>query len=149
MIHKSFSKTDLIEVISVFNIDIYNANNLSKLQLSLLLYNKIQDLESIRPDTELFMVNTKEELLELLHNKNPEKILSVKEKVKIMRFCKQVILYCNNNFDLSLTSLNTKEELYLPYCYVKKECLTLLTTDIATNKEAMGFKDKEDHLIKV
>tara|TARA_R110000765_G_scaffold73161_1_gene142985 strand:- start:958 stop:1506 length:549 start_codon:yes stop_codon:yes gene_type:complete len=113
MIHKSFSKTDLIEVISVFNIDIYNANNLSKLQLSLLLYNKIQDLESIRPDTELFMVNTKEELLELLHNKNPEKILSVKEKVKIMRFCKQVILYCNNNFDLSLTSLNTKEELYL------------------------------------
>ena len=30
-----------------------------------------------------------------------------------MRFCKQVILYCNNNFDLSLTSLNTKEELYL------------------------------------
>ena len=74
MIHKSFSKTDLIEVISVFNIDIYNANNLSKLQLSLLLYNKIQDLESIRPDTELFMVNTKEELLELLHNKNPEKI---------------------------------------------------------------------------
>ena len=69
MIHKSFSKTDLIEVISVFNIDIYNANNLSKLQLSLLLYNKIQDLESLRPDTELFMVNTKEELLELLHNK--------------------------------------------------------------------------------
>tara|TARA_R110002074_G_scaffold108307_4_gene233739 strand:+ start:429 stop:902 length:474 start_codon:yes stop_codon:yes gene_type:complete len=42
-----------------------------------------------------------------------------------------------------------EKELYLPYCYVKKECLTLITTDIATNKEAMGFKEREDYLIKV
>jgi hypothetical protein len=77
MIHKSFSKTDLLEIISVFNIDIDNANNLSKLQLSISIYNAIQDMDSIRPDTELFMVNTKEELLKLLNNKNPEKMLSV------------------------------------------------------------------------
>ena len=113
MIHKSFSKTDLLEIISVFNIDIDNANNLSKLQLSISIYNAIQDMDTIRPDTDLFMVTTKEELLDLLNNKNPEKMLSVKDKNKVMRFCKQVILYCNNNFDISYTTINTREELYL------------------------------------
>ena len=67
MIHKSFSKTDLLEIISVFNIDIDNANNLSKLQLSISIYNSIQDMDTIRPDTDLFMVTTKEELLDLLN----------------------------------------------------------------------------------
>ena len=162
MIHKSFSKTDLLEIISVFNIHIDNANNLSKLQLSISIYNAIQDMDSIRPDTDLFMVNTKEELLNLLNNKNPEKMLSVKDKNKVMRFCKQVILYCNNNFDISYTTINTKEELYLfveeisKYGYIPsvRRAIKLINRDsgltpILSNRAKRDLELKKNNKIKV
>ena len=56
MINKTFSKGDLLEIISTFGIDIPNANNLDKLRLSILLWSEIGNLSEIPEDNEIYMI---------------------------------------------------------------------------------------------
>ena len=51
---------------------------------------------------------------EYLQKPNPDKILSVKQKQKIMRFTKEVIVYCNNGFNLDYSIFNSYEEIHIP-----------------------------------
>ena len=44
-------------------------------------------------------------------NKNPNKLLSVKEKSKIMRFSKEVVVYCNNGYNVDMSVFNDFEEI--------------------------------------
>ena len=114
MINKSFSKGDMIDIIRHFNLDIPNFNVMDKLKLSLTLEAHINNLESIQGDTDIYNINTKEELLNYLMNQNPDKLLSVKEKTKLMNFCKEVIVYCNNEYNLDCSIFNTIEEIHIP-----------------------------------
>tara|TARA_R110001632_G_scaffold222759_1_gene354187 strand:- start:308 stop:784 length:477 start_codon:yes stop_codon:yes gene_type:complete len=42
---------------------------------------------------------------------------------------------------------HTEKEVYELYCFVKKEYLQLITTDISTKKDIMNYKDKEDYFL--
>ena len=42
---------------------------------------------------------------------------------------------------------HVEKEIYELYCFVKKEYLQLITSDISTKKDIMDFKDKEDYFL--
>ena len=90
MINKSFSKGDMLELISLFGLDIPNAKTMDKLKLSIILWSTVNNAEHIMEDNEIHMIKGKEDLLKYLTNQNPDKLLSVKERNKLMTFCKEV-----------------------------------------------------------
>ncbi len=103
MINKTFSKGDMIEVIRAYNIDIPNFATMDKATLSMKLWSELCDIETLPPETEIFNISNIEELKQYLMNKNPHKSLSVKNKNKLMRFCKEVIVYCNNGYNVDMS----------------------------------------------
>ncbi len=114
MINKSFSKGDMLDIIRQFNLDIPNSNNMDKLKLSITLWSYVNNLKDIEPDREIYLIENKAELLKYLSEHNPDKLLSVKEKGKLMNFCKEVIVYCNNGYNIECSSFNTIEEIHIP-----------------------------------
>ena len=113
MIDKTFSKGDLLEIISRFNIHVPGCNTLDKLRLSIMLWSEIDNLESIPEDNEIYMIRNIEELKTYLTKPNPDKLLTIKQKQKIMRFCKEVTVYCNNGYHLECSIFNNLEEIYI------------------------------------
>jgi len=114
MINKTFSKGDLLNIISKFGIDIPNANLMDKLRLSITLWSELHNIATIPPDNEEYMIENLEQLKEYLKKPNPDKLLSVKQKNKIMRFCKEVIVYCNNGYNVDCSIFNSIEEIHIP-----------------------------------
>ena len=114
MINKTFSKGDMLEIISTFGIDIPNANHMDKLRLSIALWSELGNLSEVPEDNEIYMIKNLSELKQYLQNSNPDKVLSVKQKQKIMRFCREVIVYCNNGFNLDYSIFNSYEEIHIP-----------------------------------
>ena len=114
MINKTFSKGDLLHIISKFGIDIPNANLMDKLRLSITLWSELHNIATIPPDNEEYMIENLEQLKEYLKKPNPDKLLSVKQKNKIMRFCKEVIVYCNNGYNVDCSIFNSIEEIHIP-----------------------------------
>tara|TARA_R110000744_G_scaffold13144_1_gene38515 strand:+ start:147 stop:695 length:549 start_codon:yes stop_codon:yes gene_type:complete len=114
MINKSFSKGDMLDIIRQFNLDIPNSNNMDKLKLSITLWSYVNNLKDIQPDTEIYLIESKEELIKYLAGHNPDKLLSVKDKTKLMNFCKEVIIYCNNGYNIECSSFNIIEEIHIP-----------------------------------
>ena len=114
MINKSFSKGDMLDIMHRFNIDIPNSYTFDKLKLSICLWSYINNAVDIIPDNEVYMINNKEELITYLSNHNPDKLLSVKDKNKLMSFCKEVIVYCTNGYVLDCSIFNSYEEIYIP-----------------------------------
>lgn len=113
MINKTFSKGDMIEIIRAFNIDIPNFNTMDKSTLSMKLWAELCSLEYIPPENELFNISDIEELKMYVMDKNPNKLLSIKDKNKIMKFCKEVIVYCNNGYNTDMSVFNDFTEIYL------------------------------------
>lgn len=111
MINKTFSKGDMIEVIRAFNIDIPNFSSMDKSTLSMKLWAELCSIDSIQPETEIFNISDIEELKLYMINKNPNKLLSVKEKNKLMKFCKEVIVYCNNGYNIDMSVFNDFTEI--------------------------------------
>ena len=140
MINKTFSKGDLLEIISTFGIDIPNANNLDKLRLSIMLWSELGNLSEIPEDNEIYMIKNLSELKAYLQKQNPDKILSVKQKQKIMRFCKEIIVYCNNGFNLDSSIFNSYEEIYIPTSDIS------IHGDIPSVRRAIGLLNKDPNL---
>ena len=113
MINKTFSKGDMIEIIRAFNIDLPNFNTMDKSTLSMKLWSELCSLEYVPPENELFHISDIEELKIFLTNKNPNKLLSIKERNKIMKFCKEVIVYCNNGYNVDMSIFNDFKEIEL------------------------------------
>jgi hypothetical protein len=114
MINKTFSKGDLLNIISKFGIDIPNAHTMDKLRISIALWSELHNITEIPPDNEVYMIENLEQLKEYLQKPNPDKILTVKQKNKIMRFCKEVIVYCNNGYNIDCSIFNSIEEIHIP-----------------------------------
>jgi len=111
MINKTYSKADMIDIIRNFNIDIPNFCSMDKPTLSMELWRELCSIESLTCDTDIYDINNIEELKTYLVNKNPDKLLSVKEKTKLMRFCKEVIVYCNGGYNIEYSIFNDFNEI--------------------------------------
>lgn len=113
MINKTFSKGDMIEIIRAFNIDLPNFNTMDKSTLSMKLWAELCSLEYVPAENDIFNISDIEELKSYLMDKNPNKLLSIKEKNKIMKFCKEVIVYCNNGYNTDMSVFNDFTEIEL------------------------------------
>tara|TARA_R110000803_G_scaffold210827_1_gene284021 strand:+ start:9441 stop:9989 length:549 start_codon:yes stop_codon:yes gene_type:complete len=111
MINKTFSKCDMCDIIRAFNIDIPNYTSMDKSMLSMKLWDELCCIESIEPEQEVYCISTIADLKEYLTHKNPSKVLTVKEKSKVMNFCKEVIVYCNNGYSIDMSIFTTYEEI--------------------------------------
>tara|TARA_R110002012_G_scaffold226501_1_gene398639 strand:- start:477 stop:1034 length:558 start_codon:yes stop_codon:yes gene_type:complete len=122
LIHKSFSKQDLIEIMNDFNIHIDNYTSHNKLNLVNLFLSYIEGEHDIDfKNTKLYKsIINKQQLLDYLQNQNPNKLLSVKEKNKVMQFCKEVIHYCNHGFVIENTIFSSFEEIVIQLNDVKQ-----------------------------
>lgn len=101
MIHSSHSRKDLLEVCDVFDIVIKNREDLNKNELSRMLWLKIQTMTEINPDNEYFFVNNLDELKHFLVNHNSNKLLSIKDKEKIVENARRIISYCVGGYNIT------------------------------------------------
>tara|TARA_R110000782_G_scaffold222882_1_gene309873 strand:- start:6550 stop:7101 length:552 start_codon:yes stop_codon:yes gene_type:complete len=108
-ISKTHSKKDLYDLIEEFKIPVYLSNP-TKSQL----INSLQDalageLYKISPNNK-FIIKDKKEFIKYLEDINPRKILSVKEKKKVIYDCKRLKQFCLNSYCIIGTEfINDKE----------------------------------------
>lgn len=112
MIHKTFSKRDLIDIMNDYNIHIPNYEVYNKTQLSILLHTYISNENDIDFENNfVYKPKNLHELMEFLKNKNPDKPLNIKDKNKVMRFCKEVIHLCKNGYVLAHSTFQSYDEI--------------------------------------
>ena len=111
MINKTYSKGDMIDIIRTFNIDIPNFAIMDKSTLSMKLWEELCSIDYLPCDNDIYNIKNIEELKIYLMQKNPNKTLSVKDKTKLMRFCKEVIVYCNNGYNVDFSIFNDFNEI--------------------------------------
>lgn len=119
LIHKSFSKTDLIDLINTLELKIVfshqdNKKDIQKKILDLLK----KPLCKIKPN--FYHIETKDGLMLYLQNQNPKKSLSIKEKNSVMMLCKHIIQYCKNHHDLEYTKYKDIKDLQDDMDFIKQ-----------------------------
>ncbi len=138
IIDKSFSKTDLIDLINDLNIPVVHSHQDNK--------KDIQDkfIKSLNQKLDIpenfYKIKTKDDLINYVRNKNPKKTLSIKEKQNVMKICKKIIQYCKSNYDLDTTDYKDYQELIDDMDYIKqfgdipsaRRCCKLMNQDIKT-----------------
>ena len=160
MIHKTFSKLDLKDIISDLNINIpyYDALNKYQLVQALNIYmNNDNEYDFI--NSGMFKNKNLEYLQLYLSLPNPNKLLSVKEKNNILKLCKEIIHYCNTGFCIENTIFISFEELLDNLDNIKqygdipsvRRCCKLIKGDIKVNKDfipLISYKVKKDLELK-
>ena len=118
IIDKSHSKTDLIDLINDLNLPIVHSHQDNKLDIQ----NKFKECMSKNLTIQdiFYKIKNKEDLISYLQNKNPKKILTIKEKQAVMLICKKIIQYCKSDFDLTITDYKDQKELIDDLDYIKQ-----------------------------
>tara|TARA_R110000803_G_scaffold43313_5_gene92501 strand:+ start:890 stop:1477 length:588 start_codon:yes stop_codon:yes gene_type:complete len=103
-INKSHSKSELVEIITHFRINVGDPTNYNKKELQEVLINKLILMkdEDINYCNKYFC-DSVEDIIKYLINYNVRKILSVREKETIMKITKRLNNYCKNDFQLEFT----------------------------------------------
>jgi hypothetical protein len=114
-IDKSHSKRDLKNIIDIFYFTLdkrfEDYEDLNKNELTKLLIDYINEIESIKPDYDILMIKTKYELIDYLEKPNQDKSLSIREKNQIMRYAKLVISFVKNGCLISSSSFKDERDL--------------------------------------
>ena len=118
IIHKSHSKTDLIDLINHLNLSIQFSHQDNKKNIHDKLYSFIKT--DFKIDNNFYNIEHKTDLINYLQHQNPKKILSIKEKNNVMLICKYIISYCKNNYDLSKTKYKNYQDLIDDMDFIKQ-----------------------------
>ena len=118
IIHKSHSKTDLIDLINHLNLKVVFSHQDNKKDIQLKLIECLKDTIIIKKN--FYNIETKDGLIQYLINKNSKKVLSIKEKNSVMMLCKHIIQYCKNNYDLEYTKYESINELQDDMDFIKQ-----------------------------
>ena len=118
IIHKSHSKTDLIDLINHLNLKVVFSHQDNKKDIQSKLIECLKNPLDIKKN--FYNIETKDGLIQFLQNKNSKKVLSIKEKNSVMMLCKHIIQYCKNNYDLEFTKYETINELQDDMDFIKQ-----------------------------
>lgn len=110
MIHKTFTKKDLLEFIEVYEMDIEDPKFLTKKELQIKLEDYLQ-LNDIPFSTE-FEFNSSGDLLTYLTNSKPNIDLNYKEKSEMITLAKMIIKYSRNGYSIALSNFESIDEIY-------------------------------------
>ena len=97
-IHKSHSKTDLIELKKTLDLPVINSHQDNKKSIQLKLLQVLG--KDLIFSSNCYNIHNTNELRAYLMNQNPKKNLNVKEKKDLMMICKKIIHYCMNGYCL-------------------------------------------------
>lgn len=111
MIDKSHSKKELIAIIQTFEIPVEDMFDLTKTQLQNNLMRELSNMKSLKPDYDEYCIETIEQLKEYLKNQNQLKVLSIKDKDRIMNLSKFIIHYCKNNYMIAPSHFTCIDEI--------------------------------------
>lgn len=135
IIHKSHSKTDLIDLINHLNLKIVFSHQDNKKDIQDKIVESLKG--SIKIEKNFYNIENKDGLIQYLINKNSKKILTIKEKNNVMMLCKHIIQYCKNNYDLEFTKYDNAKELQDDLDFIKqfgdipsvRRCCRLMNND--------------------
>lgn len=142
IIHKTFSKTDLTNLINDLNLPIVFSHQDCKGDIQEKLLKFLKNKKISIDENNYYNIKNKDDLLSYLINKNPKKILNMKEKSDVMQICKAIIQYCKNDFDLTTCKYTTIKDIEDDMDYIKqfgdvpsvRRCCRLLKQDIKMEK---------------
>tara|TARA_R110000823_G_scaffold314455_1_gene443656 strand:+ start:11941 stop:12504 length:564 start_codon:yes stop_codon:yes gene_type:complete len=136
LIHKSHSKTDLIELINLLELPIVFSHQDNKKDIQ----DKLNDLlnENFKIKDNYYNIENKTLLKTYLSEHNPKKILTTKEKNNVMNIAKYIIQYTKSNYCLENSKYNSYQEIQDDMDYIKqfgdipsvRRCCRLLNLDI-------------------
>ncbi len=118
MIHKTHSKTDLIELINTLDLPVINSHQDNKKSIQLKLLQVLG--KDLTFTDNVYKIHNTNELRAYLMNTNPKKSLNVKEKKDLMMICKKIIHYCLNGYCLYKSQYNTLQEIEDDMLYIKQ-----------------------------
>ena len=139
LIHKSHSKTDLIDLINHVNLKVVFSHQDNKRNIQDKLYELLETQFAIEKN--FYNIDNKDGLIQYLTNQNPKKTLTIKQKNDVMMICKHIIQYCKNNYEISHTKYDTMKDLQDDMDYIKqfgdipsvRRCCRLMNEDIKMN----------------
>jgi hypothetical protein len=139
MIHKTFTKKDLLEFIDIYEMDIEDPNSLSKKDLQSELETYLQGDYSLPFSTEYDFMST-EDLLLYLQSEKPNIDLNYREKGEMIALAKKIIHYTRNGYSIALTDFTDIDEIY------QKGILVANHGDIPTCRRAISELNKDQKI---
>jgi hypothetical protein len=138
MIHKSFTKKDIIDIIQAYDIPIDDPKQYSKNELSITLTEILvnEDYQiNFSPDYPEFFKN--EDLINYLSVPKSNEELNYKEKSEMIQKAKKLINYARNGYMLSFTDYLSHDLIYQDGIIVANHC------DIPTCRRAIDELNKD------
>lgn len=138
MIHKSFTKKDLLEIIHSYEIPIEDPKQHNKGELSMILTELLitEDFQiTYSHDYPDFFKN--EDLVEYLSLPKSNEELNYKDKTEMIQKGKKLINYARNGFMISFTDYLSHDQIYQDGILVSNHC------DIPTCRRAINELNKD------
>lgn len=120
LIHKTHSKKDLCNIIKTFKLNIDRPEQYKKKQLLTHLKKEISTIEEIEPELDVYMFYNLIDLKTYLHNCNPKKLLSIKDKNDVIMKCKAITHYCMNNYNIDQSTFTSIDDLQKTVNYIQQ-----------------------------
>jgi hypothetical protein len=118
LIHKSHSKTDIIDLINNLGLKVVFSHQDNKKDIQSKLLKILEQKIDIQEN--FYKIENRDGLIQYLSNVNPKKTLTIKEKNNVMMLCKHIIQYCKNNYDLGYTKYENIKELQDDMDFIKQ-----------------------------
>jgi hypothetical protein len=140
MIHKSHSKKELYDIITVFEIPLSDYHDLTKKQLHSQVIREMGLMKGIKAEYDNYCIETLSELKEYLKSPNQSKMLSIKDKDRIMKLSKYLIHYAKNNYMLAPSHFMCIDEVISAGREVAEFC------DIPTARRAITLANQDEKI---
>jgi hypothetical protein len=118
IIHKSHSKTDLIQLINTLNLKVVFSHQDNKRDIQDKLLECLKHKVDIKSN--VYNIDNKDGLIQYLQKPNSKKTLTIKEKNDLMTLCKHIIQYCKTGYYLESTKYETLKDLQDDMDYIKQ-----------------------------
>jgi hypothetical protein len=130
IIHKSFTKKDLIDFIQTYDIPISDPKQYNKNDLCEAFTETLNDFE-IEWNTDFPEFHTNDDLLKYLYESKSNEVLNYREKTEMIQKAKKLINYARNGYMISFTDYMSIDEIYQDGILVANHC------DIPTCRRAI------------
>jgi len=127
---KTWSKKDLLELITIYTLPIEDGKDFNKSTLSQKIFECLQEFE-IEWSEEFPEINTQQDLIELLENPKDNLELDYKATQEMIQRAKRIIHYCRNGYIISGSNYLSIEDIYSEGLIVSDHC------DIPTCRRAV------------
>ncbi len=130
MIHKSFTKKDLLEFINIYELPIDDPKQYSKNNLAEVFVETLNDFK-IDWNNEYPEFNNNNDLLKYLSEQKCNEELNYREKSEMIQKAKKIINYCRNGYMISITEFLSIDQIYQEGIVIANHC------DIPTCRRAI------------